>query len=452
MTTSRPAVRRAAPLLVAATVLVVLLGGGWALNRTSAGDADGGSGAGNPPVLRLAGYQPRAATGTADERWHLAGTLPAGQLEAAVRSFEPASPEQVDALARSLGLTGKGRVRDGATAFTGDTGTLRVAAGEGGQWDFALGGTVAGTPRCPPHPTESVPKDYPDVHLACDLPATVAATPGASSHEGALTLARPVLDAAGADPDTARVTGPSGGPEVIVVADPRPGDRPSYGMPTSVTIVGTSIASAAGWLGDTHDGATYPLISAREAWRRLARTPMPQTLAACPQPRPEGVDPLACGGPVTVTGAELGVSLQREGSAPRLVPTWLFAVRDSAQPVPVVAVDPAYLAAEPGATDGGPPEPASPGSRFQAVLPTESDDALVVTFTGGVDSCYDYRVLAQETASQVRLSLVEKRVPGTTVCIDLAQIYQRTVPLTQPLGDRAVVDAESGAAVKRASP
>jgi hypothetical protein len=73
-----------------------------------------------------------------------------------------------------------------------------------------------------------------------------------------------------------------------------------------------------------------------------------------------------------------------------------------------------------------------------------------VTFTGGVDECYGYRVVAAETATRVRLSLTETATSGK-VCIDLAQVYDRTVPLASPLGARTVVDAESGAVLFRGS-
>jgi hypothetical protein len=66
-----------------------------------------------------------------------------------------------------------------------------------------------------------------------------------------------------------------------------------------------------------------------------------------------------------------------------------------------------------------------------------------VRFWGGVETCYAYSVRAEEGDRAVRLTLVERsRSDGP--CIELAQQYDRTVHLREPLGDRRVVDAETG--------
>jgi len=84
-----------------------------------------------------------------------------------------------------------------------------------------------------------------------------------------------------------------------------------------------------------------------------------------------------------------------------------------------------------------------PMSRFTDVRAGEGDRSVEVTFYGGVDTCYGYVVRADETAQQVALSLAEER-KGDGPCIDLAQEYERSVPLDGPLGDRRVVDAATG--------
>ncbi len=87
-------------------------------------------------------------------------------------------------------------------------------------------------------------------------------------------------------------------------------------------------------------------------------------------------------------------------------------------------------------------EPSASTSRFDWVAPVDGGAALRVSFYGGVDSCYSYDVVATESADQVSLRLVEKS--RGEVCVDMAQQYERTVQLAKPLGNRTVVDADTG--------
>jgi hypothetical protein len=134
-----------------------------------------------------------------------------------------------------------------------------------------------------------------------------------------------------------------------------------------------------------------------------------------------------------------------------------------------VAVDPAYLAdplpaepgdgssgsgsgvpGSPGTADPGTPvapvapdvEPSASTSRFDSVAAVDGGAALRVSFYGGVDSCYSYDVVAAESPDQVSLRVIEKS--RGEVCIDMAQQYERTVKLAKPLGNRTVVDADTG--------
>lgn len=90
-----------------------------------------------------------------------------------------------------------------------------------------------------------------------------------------------------------------------------------------------------------------------------------------------------------------------------------------------------------------PADPDAPMSRFTAVSRAPEDRALSVSFWGGVKDCYRYTVRTEERADVVTLTLREKRVFDGP-CIELAQQYDRTVPLDQPLGTRRVVDAGTG--------
>ena len=75
---------------------------------------------------------------------------------------------------------------------------------------------------------------------------------------------------------------------------------------------------------------------------------------------------------------------------------------------------------------------------------TASGSELAVTFTGGVEACYSYNVVAGETDSRVTLTLVEKMTTSEKPCVEMAQVYDRRVLLDKPLGARMVVDADTG--------
>ena len=89
------------------------------------------------------------------------------------------------------------------------------------------------------------------------------------------------------------------------------------------------------------------------------------------------------------------------------------------------------------------PGPDDPMTRFTDVRAGADGRSVDVTFYGGVDTCYGYAIRADETAKQVALSLSEQR-RSDGPCIDLAQEYQRSVPLDAPLDGRRVVDAATG--------
>lgn len=79
---------------------------------------------------------------------------------------------------------------------------------------------------------------------------------------------------------------------------------------------------------------------------------------------------------------------------------------------------------------------------------TASGNGLVVRFTGGVAACFSYTVVATETERKASLALSEKTANSNQPCIELAQVYERRVPLAKPLGGRHVVDAKTGAVLR----
>ena len=117
---------------------------------------------------------------------------------------------------------------------------------------------------------------------------------------------------------------------------------------------------------------------------------------------------------------------------------------------------------EPGSSGSAAPPSLAPGDE-----PTVDPDAPMSRFPerdvhrgavrarshrgSGVEDCYRYTVIARETDETVTLSLREKTT-FDGACIDLAQEYERTIRLDEPLGVRVVLDAVTGEGLLAPSP
>ena len=466
-------VRRVAPLAAGAAVLALVAGSALLLRDDGAAPRSA-----DLPLLRIgAGVAAAdlASGGAPDDAVSSKGqvvvstNLPSGPDSARVYRF---GSGQADAgrLADALGLE-PDQVRTGDSVAADQGTVLRVGTGPGSPWQFARAGAyVCLDPLAGEDPDGAVSST-----CAAPPPSSRPGPDDPPSEAETIAAAGPVFAAVGLDPTDAEVEDQpvsrfSGAADTRTVrVDPDVDNAPTTGFETSVTVDADGILTASGTLGRPMPFDSYPVIGADEAVDLLAAMPVP--LIACAEsdvPVPPGP---ACGGPMEVTGATFGRSMQWEGARerPLLVPSWLFDIKGSTQPVAIVAVDPAYLA-DPLPTDPGdgpsgsgsgvsgspgtvdpvaPVEPVAPAvepsastSRFDSVAPVDGGAALRVSFYGGVDSCYSYNVVARESADQVVLRLVEKR--SGEVCIDLAQQYERTVKLAEPLGNRTVVDADSG--------
>jgi hypothetical protein len=445
--------RRYAPLVVAVLVLVAI-GGTWLVVRgNGTGPGSGGTNDVARQPLRLVGWAP-AGNDSPDPRYRLSrdADLPRGPGVATVHTVE-ATAGSADLRSALGGLAASLRIDPGGQWSAGVTGSACVSAITSGTPVASDGTTATGT-HCDPAPGE-----------------------GGSAGPDPLDIARPVLDAIGLGDAAVGVSGSSAGTG-LVTADPVVGGLPTSGLRTAITVAGSHVTSGTGWLVRTTAAgdSSYPVVTATEAYQQLRRTPLPMPLIACPEPMPGGTDPVTCGGPVTVTGAELGLSLQQSVDGYLLVPAWFFRVEGTDNPLVQVAVDPALVRpSAPGAGSGSgggssagsggvpvpdltatpvPPAPPSAGtvapdqqSRFTSVQATGS--SLDVRFWGGVASCFGYDVRVAESPSAVRLRLVEHRVDGAQVCPDLAMEHQQRVSLGEPLGRRAVLDAETGAVLLR---
>jgi hypothetical protein len=447
--------RRYAPLVVAVLVLVAI-GGTWlAVRGNSVGPGAGGKDDGvSRAPLRLVGWAP-AGNGTPDPRYRLAdgADLPHGPGLATVHAVEP-SPGSAGLRAALGGLAVALRIDPSGQWSAGVTGSACASAvlSGGPVTPVSPDGTASTVTGCRPVPGQ-----------------------GGSTGPDPLEVAQPLLDAIGLSDAAVGVSGSSDGTGTVT-ADPVVGGLPTSGLRTAITVDGPHVTSGMGWLVRTKAAgdSSYPVITAAEAFEQLRRTPVPMPMIACPEPMTGGTDPVMCGGPVTVTGAELGLSLQQSVDGYLLVPAWFFRVDGSDNPLAQVAVDPALVepsAPMAGGDAGGSgsstgsgrvpapdltanPLPPSAGtvppdqqSRFTSVQAAGS--ALDVRFWGGVDACYSYAVRVTETSSVVRLRLVEHRVDGAQVCPDLAMEHQQRVALGGPLGRRTVIDADSGAVLLR---
>lgn len=431
--------RRFAPLGVAVLVLLVL-GAGWSLLRVAgpAGDGVGGPGTREPPVIALTGWQ-AAASGPADPRFRLAdgADLPDGPRSATVRQLVAGDVGPLRAALRA-------RAADRGRSLTVE---------ESGHWSLGATGCAVAQPA-PPSGVR-VPSGSAGYRSTLTMVGDCAPPdPGTHAAGDPRAVAAPVLEALGLA-DAEMDVAPDGG-AATVVARPVVAGLPTAGMATRLWVSDGAVRSGEGWAVTTSAGPEYPVMGAREAYDRLVRTPRPTPLMACPEPLPPDADRLVCGGPVTVTGARMGLSPVASVDGWLLLPTWLFAVRDSPEPLTQPAVQPRFLrpargtGTPPTAGTGtprsaGPGEPVpDPASRFTSVRRGADDRTLVVRFWGGVRECYSYDVRVAEDARRVRLFLVENRVAGDRPCIEIAEARRIAVPLDEPLARRTVEDGDSG--------
>ncbi|WP_282703619.1 hypothetical protein [Streptomyces sp. CC219B] len=462
--------RRRSPAVVASVAAAVLLagGGGAYLAATASGGPDGGttsgaSGRDTPPPLALDGYSEGGTGGIAPGEpnpygatFRADGELPKGPGSAAVyRARGEVTEEEVARLADALGVAGTPVLQGQAWrlgAKDGSGPSLQVNQKAPGTWTFyryAPGPDAClSTTACPGKPAG-----------ATDDPVSEAA---------AKKAAAPVLKAVGQDDaklDARQVMGA----QRVVNADPVVGGLPTYGWTTGVTVNAQGeVVGGSGQLKAPVKGDTYPVLSAEKTLGLMnaASADAPGSgIGGCASPVPlEERDP--CGEPdkpgkkevITVDKAVFGLAAHHVDGRQALVPSWLFEVRapgaEDSFTVTHPAVAPKYLASP--APSGTPterpsPRPTGPGDKptsapstrdVQVEGYTAEGRELTVSFTGGV--CADYDVKASESDDKVTVVVTEKPWPDK-VCVLIAKVYHRTVPLDEPLGDRKVVGSDGRA-------
>jgi hypothetical protein len=334
------------------------------------------------PVAGVAGEGGASARSRSGSGWRLEATLPAKPSSGRVHLL-PAGPVTgafVSALAATLGMSGQPQhLKGGWYLASGDT-ELSVSELAGRHWTYSNHGCLAGpvfNPQTgvacavamsvPPLPPASSPKGIPggsgvSPPSAASSPAPVAA-PQPVPETIARSVARPVLAAAGINPDSALVE--TAGGQRSLVFSPEVAGLSVLGLQTRVSVdERAKIVDASGWLATSTPRGTYPLISAGQAFDQLRHGPQPLMAQATPCRIVAGTQGCAPAPDRVVTGARLGLTQAYSTSgAILLVPAWLFQVRGEPTPMTVVAVEPGFLGQPGQPFPGGKPTSGSvPGS------------------------------------------------------------------------------------------
>ncbi|WP_053671967.1 hypothetical protein [Streptomyces sp. NRRL B-1140] len=445
---------------VAAAVLLIGGGGAWLASNAAGGPGGGATsgapgGDGTPPPLALDGYSESTAGGgngiapgepnPYGATYRVDTTLPDGPGEAPVyRARGEVGKADVARLAKALGVEGAPVAQGEAWRIGGQDGSgpsLQVNRQAPGSWTFSR--YAPGTDDCKGTATCTAPRS--------------GGTP--VSEEAAEKAAAPVLKAVGqldAKVDASQVMGA----QRVVNADPAVGGLPTYGWTTGITVgADGEVVGGSGHLAAPVKGDTYPVVGAGKALKLMEGQPKGDHrmgIGGCASPVPlkdrleQPCGQPASGAPeqdtVTVEKAVFGLAAHDVDGRRALVPSWLFEVTAPGAKDPFTvtypAVEPKYLASpEPSAPSDRPTS--APGPREVKVDGYRAEGAeLTVTFTGGV--CADYDVKASEKGDEVTVTVTSTPWPDK-VCVMIAKQFQKTVRLDEPLGDRAVVNADGKA-------
>ncbi|MFD4955920.1 hypothetical protein [Streptomyces sp. NPDC058451] len=459
--------RGRSPVVIASVAAAVLLvgGGGAVLAADPGGHTAASGGHGTPRPLVLDGYTAPGSGGTNGiapgepnpygTTYRVAGPLPDGPGSAPVyRARGEVTRDEVARLAEALGVDGT-PVADAeawrvGSGKDGSGPALRVERKAPGAWTFSR--IAPGSDDC-------------KGALCMHHPADPSADPVNTA--AALKAAAPVLKALGQDDAKADATQTMGDLRVVN-ADPRIGGLPTYGWTTGLNIDRQGeVVGGSGQLKAPVKGDTYPVLSARKTLDLMNRVPRAghrMGIGGCATPVPHKdrleapcgeADSPAPDNAVTIGKAVFGLAAHSSGGQQTLVPSWLFEVKapagqDAGSTVAYPAVEPEYLTSTP--PPSGQPQRTSPAPRGSDGAPvthtvtvtgyrTEGEE-LTVRFEGGV--CADYRASARESSGRVTVTVTETAWPDT-VCIMIAEEYQRTVHLDRPLGDREVVGPDGQA-------
>lgn len=354
------------------------------------------------PVLgggaRAAAAAPMGLRVRGPVRYEATGPLPALDAEADAYTL-PAPVEDLGrfaALAHDLGVDGTVTRTESGWTISDGTDHLDVQRVAGLQWSryraeavtvssgaasssgsSGSGTVVCGSP-CPPDAACIAPDCAPAEPTPAPEPQRPADLPAKADAE---RIGRALLAKVGVDLDHATVAVEDGFSVWTVNADPIVDGHPVIGMTTSVGIGPKGeVTGANGWLGRPVKGDRYPLVGTAAGLKKLGEDQVrmlggPQELLA-PEPACDAAADCGTTPPepvvVHITAVSLGLQLFWGSGVDQpayLVPTYLFRTTDG-NDLPVIAVDPHYLAptpapVEPDGTKGGvpassPPAPPAP--------------------------------------------------------------------------------------------
>lgn len=227
---------------------------------------------------------------------------------------------------------------------------------------------------------------------------------------------------------------------LVLTGDPITG--PATGFPSDdakIAFISGRLVLAAPLPNGPTQSAGYPLMSAANAFAALKASGNPANPAS---------------GSLHVVGVELGTAPFSTDRGNRELPAWRFALDGVTDPVNVLAVDPAQRWPQSGM-------PTSNMAFDNSISLSPDGKTITLTFYGaaeGTGPCTaDYTADTFETSTAVSIHEIVTPSPSDsapvgastdtpTMCT--ADLHRRTltVALTQPLGNRVVVD-EHGAAI-----
>jgi hypothetical protein len=225
----------------------------------------------------------------------------------------------------------------------------------------------------------------------------------------------------------------------LVLIDGDDVNAPVFGFPSDDTKLayddGTFTAPSK-FPSGPQSAAGFQLVSSQSAFNALKDAASPGPPAATP---------------LIVTTVTLGAGVFETDRGRRTLPAWLFAFQGVENPAQVLAVSPRRIFA--------PPQRIVVQASMLEKFPTvgsanlaPNHRTLTVRFagapegTGPCDATYSLRVGASRTAVAAVVHVVTY-YRGDAGCLLQASVNELTTTLAAPLGNRVVVDADSGTAV-----
>ncbi|MFF4891923.1 hypothetical protein [Micromonospora chersina] len=201
----------------------------------------------------------------------------------------------------------------------------------------------------------------------------------------------------------------------------------------------------------TLPGAPQPAVGTI-VWANGTRHDVPLTSAdgALAQLRAAGTGDCSGCTPLKLTGARLTTMTVPTTRGPATAPAWEYTLDGSAVRLARVAVDPSAIVRVTSPKDADHPHE---GLAIESATTTTAGSELTVTFTGAPGPVSkpcgaDYGAEAVESDLAVVVIVIEYRHAKDEACPDIGAQRSTTVELSQPLGERAVLEVTQGLPVE----